>query len=244
MSERPEMEYFMNESLSDVVFVVEGQQIPALKVILSLKSKVFRAMFSGLFKESKVEEVVIEETTFEAFKTFIQFLYLDQLVLTNDKDFKLIQKICKLSDKYDTPLILERVSEHLVSMQLSHSDMTSLKWITRIAFKYNLEEVMAKVMAFIDSNKYFNHFLNKSITEILELNELSANRFMEVIVNNHRKVNDKLTQVERQLADIQRDHQKVSEELIEVKRRAKMENNVCRHCEKSIKTLQTHCKQQ
>ena len=67
----PELDYFMNEEKSDVLFVVEGQRIPALKAILSVKSIVFRAMFSGDFKESKDKEVVIEDTTYEAFKAFI-----------------------------------------------------------------------------------------------------------------------------------------------------------------------------
>ena len=73
MSENPELDFFMNESESDVVFVIEGQPLPAMKSILRLKSRVFRAMFSGDFKETKDNEVDIEDTSYEAFKTFIQF---------------------------------------------------------------------------------------------------------------------------------------------------------------------------
>ena len=69
------MDYFMNASKSDVVFVIEGQKLPALKQIVGLKSKVFDAMFFGNFKESESKEVIIEETTFEAFKTLIGFIY-------------------------------------------------------------------------------------------------------------------------------------------------------------------------
>ena len=55
----------MNEEKSDVLFEVEGQTIPAIKSFLSVKSRVFSAMFSGDFKESKDKEIVIEDTTYE-----------------------------------------------------------------------------------------------------------------------------------------------------------------------------------
>ena len=45
------MHYFMNEDLSDVVFIVEGLRVPALKQLLIIKSRVFRTMFSGKFVE-------------------------------------------------------------------------------------------------------------------------------------------------------------------------------------------------
>ena len=70
----PEMDYFLNESVSDVVFIVEGQRVPALKVVLSLKSEVFRDMFSHNFRGFKDTDVVIEDTNYEAFKAFIRFL--------------------------------------------------------------------------------------------------------------------------------------------------------------------------
>ena len=72
MSVKPELDYFMNESVSDVVFVVEDQQIPALKAILCLKSTVFRELLSSKPNDSKKESiVVIEDTTYAAFKTFL-----------------------------------------------------------------------------------------------------------------------------------------------------------------------------
>ena len=49
MSETPESDY-LNDVRSDVVFVVEGKPISAIKSFLSVKSRVFSAMFSGNFK--------------------------------------------------------------------------------------------------------------------------------------------------------------------------------------------------
>ena len=182
----PEMDLFMNEDKSDVVFMIEGQRIPAMKSILSLKSKVFRAMFGGDFKESKDREVVIEDTTYEGFKTFIQFLYCDRLVLKDDNNLQLIEEVCQLSDRYDVQCLLEKVNDHLMRIPLNWSDSVTFKWVSKIAFDYKLSEIMSKVLAFIDTN--FKHFANKDNKELLELNVLTHNHLMEVLANNYRKL--------------------------------------------------------
>ena len=112
MSETPELGNLKGEQKSDVcvLFVVEGQTIPALKSVLTEKSRVFRAMFS---EESKYEEVVIEDTTYEAFNTFIRFLNCDHLVLKDKNDFQLIQELYKLSERYDVPELDQKIADKL-----------------------------------------------------------------------------------------------------------------------------------
>ena len=110
MSETSEFDYLKGEQKSDVMFIVEEQTIPALKSVLSVISSVFRDMFSGNCNESKVEEIVIEDTTYEAFKTFIYFLYCDHLVLKDINDFELTQELYKLSEKYKVPQLSERLT--------------------------------------------------------------------------------------------------------------------------------------
>ena len=49
---------FLNEtSYSDITFVVNGQKIPAHRCVLTARSEVMSAMFSGQFTESKTAEV-------------------------------------------------------------------------------------------------------------------------------------------------------------------------------------------
>src|ERR1700712_3921483 len=154
-----EMDFLMNGTESDVVFVIEGQPLPAHKLMFRMKSKVFRAMFSGEFKETKDKEVVIEDTTFEAFKTLIQFIYCDRLVLKDDNDLELIHEVCKLGDRYEVPKLLEKVEDYLMTFALKSSDSVTFNWISKIVFDYKLTEVMAKVLAIIDEN--FKSFVKK-----------------------------------------------------------------------------------
>ena len=198
----PEMDYFMNESVSDVWFVVEGQRIPAMKSILSLKSKVFRTMFGGDFKESEDKEVVIEDTTYEAFKTFIQFLYCDRLLLNDNNDFQLIEEVCQLSDRYDVKKLLEKVDDLLMTIPLNCSDSVTFNWVSKIAFNYNLSEIMAKVLAFIDKN--FHHFVKKDNKEMHELDVLTHNHFGEVMAKNYRKLSTELIQTKQTLDTYER----------------------------------------
>ena len=201
MTFNPELDYFKNESVSDVIFVVKGHRLPAMKAILSLKSRVFRAMFSGDFKESKDKEIVIEDTTFEAFESFLRFLYCDELVLKDDNDFKLIRELFKLCDRYDVSRLMFRLTQDLYekAFSLVWKDMYSsedynkvrpeFQSISKIAFEFKLEEVMKKVMEFIDKN--FDHILNEDNNALIQLNDSTENRLITLMADKcHKTRND------------------------------------------------------
>ena len=166
MTENPEMDYFMNVKKSDVMFVVEGKPVPALKAFLSVKSRVFSAMFSEEFKESKDKEIVIEDTTYEAFKTFIRFLYIEDLVLKYDNDLEIIVELYRLCDRYDVSRLYFRLTDKLYerSQTILKDEEENfgkfwpqMKLILKIAFKYKIEKLMDNVMEFIE--QYSDYFI-------------------------------------------------------------------------------------
>ena len=199
MTKNPELDYFMNEEKSDVVFIVEGKRIPALKAFLSVKSRVFSAMFSGNLKESKNEEIVIEDTTYEAFKTFIRFLYCDDLVLKDNIDFELIPELYRLSERYGVLKFEDKITDELIERNsdlfkgekcLSHQSFRinwqTMKSIARIAFELKIQNLEEKVMTFIDNN--FHHFLlKKSNKELRELYDLTDGRLLDLMAIKFRK---------------------------------------------------------
>ena len=184
------MDYFMNESISDVVFVIDGQRLPANKLYLTFKSKVFRAMFSDNFKESKDKEVVIEDTTFEAFKTMIQFLYSDELVFKDGNDFKLIDEVYHLSDRYEAFKLFDKLAKHMKTIPFSFEN---IELISRIAVRSENNGLIKKVLTFIDNN--FNHFVNKDDKELIEWNDSTHNQLLKVLANNYRTVKKQLTDI-------------------------------------------------
>ena len=159
----PAMDFFMNEDISDVVFTVEGQRLPALKIFLSMKNRVFRAMFSDNFKESKDKTVVIEETTFEAFKTMILFLYSDRLIFEDESDVNHIEDVFILSDRYEAIRLMRKTIKKLTKIEMTYDNFEQ---ISRIAFSYKIEELISKLKTNIDLMVYpFKVFFTKLSSE-------------------------------------------------------------------------------
>ena len=186
----------MGEQKSDVLFVVEGKTIPALKSFLAEKSIVFSAMFSGNFKESKDEEIVIEDTTYDAFKTFIRFLYCDYLILDMDIEYLMIEELYRLSDRYDVSRLGDKITVELTDrVQLNWPESVSdeefqkkwlpIKSIIRIAFDLKISRLIENVMTFIDMN--LDHFLKRYNKELSELNDLTDGRLFHLMANKFRK---------------------------------------------------------
>ncbi|CAM9993033.1 unnamed protein product, partial [Heterosigma akashiwo] len=72
-------QYVNSEEFADVKFIVEGRAIYGHKVILSLLSERFRAMFSDGFIESSKKEVTIHDYSYEVFSMMIAYLYTGEV---------------------------------------------------------------------------------------------------------------------------------------------------------------------
>ena len=217
-SENPKVDHYLNEEKSDVVFVVEDKTIPAVKSFLSIKSKVFRAMFSGDFKESK--EIVIENISYEAFNAFIRFLYCDHLDVKYDNDFELIRKLYRLCDRYGVSRLELRMTNELIKNnsklfngpKSESNDDFQKKWqtigsIARIAFESQISRLTENVMTFIDTN--FDHFLKKDIKEMNELNDFSDGQLFQLMAKKCRKAFEENNELKKCLTNDQKNKYKI-----------------------------------
>ena len=65
-----------DEATADVVFVVEGRELPAHRCILAARCETFRRMFNSSMRESdKGQKVEVAEVTHPAFFCMLQYLY-------------------------------------------------------------------------------------------------------------------------------------------------------------------------
>ena len=207
MSENPELDYFMNESESDVVFVVEDQQIPALKAILCLKSKVFRNLFSSESKDNKKENIFfIEDTTYAAFKTFLRFFYLEELDLKYENVFKLIEDLIRLTDKYEVSRLRKRITLELFyksfllikgSDEEFEDNWRKMRSILKIAFEFKIAKLIDNVMTFIA--KKFDHFFDEENDVLIELNDSTDGRLFPLIADKCFEFWDDLTELKQSL---------------------------------------------
>ncbi|XP_044005619.1 TD and POZ domain-containing protein 3-like [Aphidius gifuensis] len=68
-----------NEKFSDVILEVDGKEIKAHKMMLSIKSPVFSAMFNHeSMKESKDNRVIIEDTDADVIKQMLEYIYTEK----------------------------------------------------------------------------------------------------------------------------------------------------------------------
>ncbi|XP_054154728.1 speckle-type POZ protein-like [Oppia nitens] len=169
----PEMNFLMNTAESDVKFVINGEPITAIKAVLRLKSDVFSVQFSGNWRDSEDTAIEIRDTTPEAFKVMLGFIYTEQLVFNDNKDVDHIQHVLKLSKKYQLKRLKKLVIQHILSILTVHN----IEHIGRLAFDYELDELIAAVKTFIDKN--FKQLLQKSPKELNAINNACNNRLIE-----------------------------------------------------------------
>ena len=107
---------FNNEQLSDVKFVVRGNDgksesnrlIAAHKFVLSIGSPVFEAMFYGELAETK-GTIQVPDCDYESLLEFFRFLYSDEVNLSGSN----VLRVLYLAKKYIVPSLADKCKDFL-----------------------------------------------------------------------------------------------------------------------------------
>ncbi|CAG2112199.1 unnamed protein product, partial [Medioppia subpectinata] len=180
----PELAYFMNESMSDVVFKVEGKPIPALKELLSVKCEYFRTMFSGNYTESEAKEIEIVDTTHEAFKTIIWYLYSNQLAVDSDDmliDLEFQFEVYRLADRFQ----IKRLLIYYENQLKANITEENLELVSKIAFTYEINSLKTCVKAFID--KTFDKLILEDSEYLKKINGFTDDYLFDKSIESGRK---------------------------------------------------------
>jgi len=115
LCERRLRHFYNDEEFSDVTFIVEGRPVYGHKLVLSLVSDCFRAMFTTKygtgtgFREASSEcsEIEIPNCSYEAFLTMIEYIYtgqapkIDVVSSTGVADARAIDRVVDLLELAD-----------------------------------------------------------------------------------------------------------------------------------------------
>jgi len=102
---------FLNEKLSDVLFVVEGKHIAAHKIVLAARSDTFRnILFDQTVLINCKREIHIKDISALSFKNFIKYIYTGMISLT-DMEEKEIQEVLALALEYGMKELVECIVE-------------------------------------------------------------------------------------------------------------------------------------
>ncbi|KAK1662964.1 hypothetical protein QYE76_051123 [Lolium multiflorum] len=73
---------------ADVMFEVQGEELPAHKLVLAMRSPVFKALLYGPMKEKDSNRVIIDDMQPAIFKVLLHFIYTDSLPPKMDDDLE------------------------------------------------------------------------------------------------------------------------------------------------------------
>jgi speckle-type POZ protein len=129
---------------SDSVFIVDNKQFFAHKSILSVRSKVFEAMFANDMIESHSNQYIIDDIESNVFEELLTFIYTGN----SPKTQTMVEKLLAAAQKYE---ILE-IKDFCAN--IIFKDIKNENAIQRliIADKYNATKLLDKIIAFIAVN--------------------------------------------------------------------------------------------
>ena len=147
-----------NEDLSDVTFVVGDTRIMANRAILIAQSEYFGAMLNSGFREGQGPrakrartsggeagtEITISDTTPEAFKALLRYLYTDELRFADQHLLDVMRKAKEIS--------LERVYNHTVRRVRKILSVNNVVALLVKADAYGLEDVRTATLGFLTRN--------------------------------------------------------------------------------------------
>uniref|UniRef100_A0A7E4VI77 BTB domain-containing protein n=1 Tax=Panagrellus redivivus TaxID=6233 RepID=A0A7E4VI77_PANRE len=105
---------YLNEIHSDVVFIIDGERLPAHQNILSQRCSIFKAMFPpcNVLQEQVVE---LPEVPLEAFKLLLKFIYVGTVEL-GTVNIVTVFGTASIASTYEMTRLTERCIEHLKSI--------------------------------------------------------------------------------------------------------------------------------
>jgi len=188
-----EMEALLNdESRSDVTFVVGDARIPAHRVILEARSQYFRAMLSSGFREGQepaykrartsgqeeAADITIGDTTPEAFKALLRYLYTDELCFADEQLLDVMRKAKEIS--------LDRVYSYgMRRVRQTMSVHNVVAWLVK-AEEYGLEDVRTATFGFLARNLGKVKAQARQTLELLRDVDLVMQLMLETIEHDHK----------------------------------------------------------
>lgn len=138
---------YLNEEYSDITLVVEGQRLPAHKVILAVRSEYFRALFYGGMKESKQTEVVLNDAPIASFKALLKYVYSGHMSLSSMSEDVILDTL-GLAHLYGFEELETPISKTLRQL-LSLKNVCAILDTARL---YGLEQLAKVCHLFLDQN--------------------------------------------------------------------------------------------
>mmetsp|Transcript_23008 Transcript_23008/g.33959 ORF Transcript_23008/g.33959 Transcript_23008/m.33959 type:complete len:604 (+) Transcript_23008:356-2167(+) len=134
--------HFLNEeNFSDVTFVVEGQRVFGHKLVLSIVSDCFRAMFTTGFRESEANaEISIPDVSYNAFLAMMEYIYTG-LVPPDLVEHEQLHKVADLLELADQ-FFLDNLKQNCELLLEPHVSADTVQYLREVALKTNASQLL------------------------------------------------------------------------------------------------------
>lgn len=183
----------LTEEMADVFFSFQGKniaRIPAHKMILALRSPVFKAMFYGSFPQSE-GDIRMEDITLETFQRLVKYLYTDHLQLSKNSVIPLLYA----AQKYQIAELISKCENYLqdnLAVNNACTLFSHAKFFTMTRLKTNALKFIADNAVDVLKNDDFLLLLSEDLVDILKLDSLCIQE-VDVVRAVLKWVDNKLT---------------------------------------------------
>jgi leucine-zipper-like transcriptional regulator 1 len=141
--ERRLRHFFNDADFSDVTFVVQGQRVFGHKMVLSLVSDCFRAMFTTGFRESDMMEIEIPDCTHGGFLSVMEYIYTGHFPKLEsqdpDRNLSRLVEILELADRF----FLDHLKQLCESLLQKYINEDTVESVLSVAQKTNATQLLA-----------------------------------------------------------------------------------------------------
>lgn len=194
-----------SEQLCDVILEVEGEKIPAHRVVLASLSSYFRAMFTGEMAESKKRVITINGVDVKSLRTLVEYAYTATIRISEEN----VQAILPASSVLQFEEVKRACSEFL-KRQLDTGNCLGIKVFAEV---HGCPELQSA--ATIYSSHYFTQVCRKD-----EFMKLSFDDVKSFLNNEQLNVNSEFEVYEGAVAwlSYKDERKKFAQEILNVVR--------------------------
>ena len=144
--ERRLRHFFNDEEFSDVTFLVQGRKVYGHKMVLSIVSDCFRAMFTSGFRETDSMEITIPDCSYDSFLSLMHYIYtgapptIDQHSMADvSNNVTKVVEILELADRFFLDH-LKQICETLLQPLVAEE---TVEYLLQVAQKTNAMQLQA-----------------------------------------------------------------------------------------------------
>lgn len=152
---------------SDFVFVVEGEEFPAHRLIVASRSPVFKALLDNDMREGSENKINIYDVRAPAFQILLHFVYTDSLpseVSGENLEVTMAQHLLAAADRFELPRLRAICEKHLcetVDIANAATTLTLAEENHATELKRHCLEFVAQNLSSVMSTSGFEYMIDR-----------------------------------------------------------------------------------